>query len=113
MTDEDRAAFLWHALNECLRKDRSLTLRTITHWLEFHGAGMPQVALMQERVRDDAQLWAMSAQQIELETYTAAAVVVLENSPLPERAAKRIAAWAYKTMSEQSREAFREWMDKK
>ena len=98
MTDEDRAGYLWRGLNTCMALDKDLTIATVTHWLEYHGAGSPDVPLMQERVRDDARYWAMAATQPELEAYVSAAVIELENSPVTARATKRLAAWAWKNM---------------
>lgn len=110
MTDEDRAAFLWRGLNACAGLDKDITFRTVTHWLEFHGAGFPDVPLMQERVRDDAKLWAASAQQAELEAYLAASVMELEKSPLTQRAIKRVAAWAFRAMDAETQQKFKEWV---
>lgn len=111
MTNEERAAHLWHGLNDCARIEKGITVATVTHWLEYHGAGFPDVPLMQERVRDDAKLWAVSASQAELEAYVAAGVMELEKSPLPARAAKRLAALAWKNMGADDRAKFKEWID--
>lgn len=112
MTNEERAEHLWRALNACLGLDRELTITTVTHWLEYHGAGSPDVPLMQERIRDDAKLWAASASQAELEAYTAAAVMELEKSPITGKAAKRLAALSWKRMSAEDRSRFRDWIGK-
>lgn len=108
--DEHRAAMLWRGLNACRGLDSELTIRTVTHWLEYHGAGSPDVPLMQERVRDDAKHWASSAQQAELEAYLAACVMILEKSPLTQRAAKRIAVVGFKAMDAETRERFKAWV---
>jgi hypothetical protein len=112
MTSEERASILWTALNECLAGDPDVTMATVTHWLEHHGADFPQVALMQETVRSDAKLWATSATQTELEAYTAAAVMELEASPITNKAAKRLAALGFNRMNAESKAKFREWVNK-
>ena len=111
MTNEDRAEHLWRALNACRGLDPELTITTVTHWLEHHGAGSPDVPLMQERVRDDAKLWAMAASQAELEAYVAAAVMELEDAPITGKAAKRLAALAWKRMDAEARVGFLKWVD--
>jgi hypothetical protein len=110
MTNEERAEHLWRGLNTCAGLDRALTITTVTHWLEHHGAGSPDVPLMQERVRDDAKLWAMSASQAELEAYVAAAVMELEKAPITGKAMKRLAALAWKGMNAEARTGFRNWI---
>ena len=110
MTNEERAGYVWRALTAWLRVDRETTLATVTHWLEYHGAGLPDVPLMQDRVRDDAKIWAASASQFELEAYMAAAVMQLERSPLTDRASKRITAMGFKNMSAESCSKFKEWV---
>lgn len=112
MTDADRAEYLWRALSACVALDRELTVATVTHWLEHHGAGLPDVPLMQERVREDATMWAASASQEELLSYFAAAVLELERSPVTERGAKRMAALGYKNMSDEAKAGFRAWLEK-
>ena len=111
MTNEDRAEHLWRALNACRGLDHELTIRTVTHWLEHHGAGSPDVPLMQERVRDDAKSWAIAASQAELEAYVAAAVIELEKAPITGKAAKRLAALGYKRMGAEDRVGFLKWVD--
>lgn len=110
MTNEERAAHLWRALNSCAGLDHVLTVATVTHWLEHHGAGSPDVPLMQERVRDDAKLWAAAATQAELEAYVAAAVMELEASMITGKAAKRLAALAWKRMDAEDRSRFKDWI---
>lgn len=112
MTNEDRAEHLWRALSACAGLDRELTVATVTHWLEYHGAGLPDVPLMQERLRDDARMWAASATQEELIAYVAAGVMELEKTPLTDRAAKRLAATGYGHMNAESRAGFMAWVEK-
>ncbi len=112
MTDEQRAEHLWRALNACASLDKDLTITTVTHWLEYHGAGSPDVPLMHERVRDDARLWATSANQTELEAYIAAAVMELEASPITGKAAKRLAALGFKSMDAETKGKFKDWVNK-
>jgi len=110
VTNNERAEHLWRALSACAGLDREITIATVTHWLEYHGAGSPDVPLMQERIRDDAKLWATSATQAELEAYVAAAVMEMERSPVTTRAAKRLTALGYKTMSPEDRVKFQDWI---
>ena len=110
--NEFLAEHIWSGLNINLRFDKTLTIETVTHWLEFHGAGSPDVPLMQERVRDDASVWSASASHAELETYVAAGIMALDRSALTERAAKRLTALGWKNMSAESQTAFKAWIDK-
>jgi hypothetical protein len=111
MTPEDRAENLWHGLNACFAIDRDATIATVTHWLECHGAGYPDVPLMQERIRDDARFWAASSQPFELEAYLAAAVMGLEKSPLAKKAVSRVGAWAFRSMDAETKHKFRNWAE--
>ena len=111
MTNEQRAELLWHGLNDCRNSDPDTAIATVTHWLEYHGAGYPDVQLMIERVRDDARFWAASASQAELEAYLSAAIMELDLSPLTERAAKRLTALGFKNMTAGDREKFKRWVD--
>lgn len=112
MTDDERAAHLWRGLNVCRSMAPDIAVATVTHWLEYHGAGSPDVPLMQERVRDDASFWAASAHQVELEAYLAAALMELEKSPLTIRAAKRLAALGFKAMDAETQEKFKTWVNR-
>jgi len=109
MTNEERAEHLWRALNACRGLDPELTITTVTHWLEHHGAGYPDVPLMQERVRDDAKTWAMSASQAELEAYVAAAIHELGSAPITGKAVKRLAAFGFQKMHSEDQEKFLFW----
>jgi hypothetical protein len=110
LTDEERVEFLWRALGACMRRDAKLTIATLTHFLEYHSAGYPDVPLMLERVRDDAKMWALAATTVEMEAYIAAAIMELEVSPLTDKAAKRIAVLAFKTMNAETRSKFKGWV---
>ena len=111
MTDEDRAEALWRSLTACLRLNRDLTMKTVTWWLDYHGAGAPVVPMDQERLRGDAQLWAAAATQAEIEAYLAAAVLELEKSDVAPRAMKRLAALSWRQMNAEDRVKFREWVN--
>jgi hypothetical protein len=111
MTNDERASHLWRSLSACRELNADVTIATVTHWLEYHGAGSPDVPLMQERVRDDAKFWASCAQQFELEAYLAASLMELNRSPLSIRAAKRLAALAFKAMDAETQEQFKEWVN--
>lgn len=110
MNDHDRAGALWQGLNDCRALDDDLTVTTVTHWLEYHGAGYPDVALFQEKIRDDARFWAASAHQAELEAYMAAAIAELEASSLTRKAMKRLAALAWRRMAAEDKAKFKEWI---
>ena len=114
---KDYAKFLadviWRQLNMHMADDRTITAATVTHWLEYHGAGSPDVPLMRERVRDDAQLWSTAASVPELEAYVAAGVIALEkNMGLTDNAAKRLAALGWQNMQPDSRARFKAWIEK-
>lgn len=112
MTDEQRALALWQGLDACYRLQPHITITVVAHWIEAHGAGYPDVALMQERIREDAALWAASASQVELEAYAAAAIMEMERTSITVRAAKRIAALGVRTMDAVSLDAFKGWIGK-
>ena len=111
MTDEDRAGHLWRSLSACKELNPELTIATVLHWVEYHGAGFPDVPLVQEKVRDDAKLWSACATQPELEAYLAAALMELERSPLTVRGAKRLAALGVRNMDLTARAAFTTWLE--
>lgn len=111
LTDTDRAALLWEGLNCCMALSGEVAVSTVTHWLEYHGAGYPDVSLMGQRARDDASMWAASSHQTELEAYLAASLIALEKSPLTDRAAKRMGAMAFKNMNAESRANFKKWIN--
>lgn len=112
LTDEERAEHLWRGLSACMGLDPKLTVATVTHWLEHHGARMPDVAGMDERTREQARFWAATANQQELEVYLVACVMELEYTPITNRAAKRLGAFAYRMMNLPTQEAFAEWIFK-
>lgn len=110
MTDDERADHLWRALNSCASLNRELTIATVTHWLEYHGAGHPDVPMVQEKIRAEALFWSELASQAELEAYVAAGVMALERAPLTSKAIKRLAALAWKKMDAEARLGFRNWI---
>lgn len=112
ISQEQAGYALWRGLDDCHSLNSDTTLLTVTHWLEYRGAGFPDVPLMHERAREDAKLWAASAQQHELEAYLAAAVMALESSSITKGAAKRLAAMGYKNMDPETRVKFKEWVEK-
>ena len=111
MTPEERAQALWLGLNDCAAIDRSAAVGTVAAWLEYHGAGVPDVPLMQEQVRRDAMFWADLAGPAELEAYAVASITALGNTPLTSKQVKRLAAMAWRRMSAQDRTAFKEWIE--
>lgn len=110
LTDEERAEHLWRGLTACAGLDPKLTVATVTHWLEHHGARMPEVAGMDERTREQARFWAASANQQELEVYLVACVMEMERTPITDRAAKRLGAFAYRIMNAVTKDAFATWI---
>lgn len=111
MTDEERAGLLWEGLNDCAALDKRIAVATVSHWLEHHGAGYPDVPLIEEKVRDDARFWASCAQQHELEAYVAAGIAEMENAPMTEKQLRRLLAVAYRRLSPEGRIAAKKWMD--
>ena len=107
---QDAAYMLWRGLDDCWAISGNTTITTVTHWLEYRGAGSPDVPLMMERTRDDATFWASCAHQFELEAYVAAGVMQLENSPITAKAAKRLAAMGFKAMDPETRASFKKWV---
>lgn len=112
MSKVDMANEMWRGLSSCIRADRSVALTTVSHWLEHHGAGYPEVPFLPEKIRDDARFWSLCAVQHELEAYIAAAITALDRSELTDRQSKRLAAASWKQMTPTSKEAFREWINK-
>lgn len=111
MTSDERAYLLWHGLNDCAALDRTAAVSTVTAWLEHHGAGVPDVTLMQETMRRDALFWSELATPEELEAYAVAAITSLGNTPLTAKQVKRLAAMSWRRMNAQDRAAFKEWIE--
>ena len=105
----ERAEILYDFLDRSKALMGQWAAVTAAHWLERNGAGCPDVPLLQEKVREDAQLWAGCAHQAELEAYLSAALGEMEKSVLTTKAAKRLAALSYKSLSPEDRAAFIEW----
>ena len=111
MTDHERAALLWDGLNDCAVQDKKTALVTVSHWLDHHGAGYPDVPLLPEKVRDDARFWSSCATQHELEAYVSAGISEIENAALTEKQLRRLLAMAYRRVSAEGRVAFKKWME--
>lgn len=111
MTSEELASLLWHGLNDCAALDKIVAVGTASAWLEYHGAGVPDVPLMQEQVRRDAMFWADIAGPTELEAYAVASITALGTTPLTAKQIKRLAAMSWRRMSQQDRAAFKEWIE--
>jgi hypothetical protein len=112
MTPEERAEALWLGLNDCAAIDRDTAISTVAHWLEYHGAGVPDVPLLQEKIRSDALFWAELATSEELEAYVVAGLTALTASALTSRQTRRMAAMAWRRMTPQERVAFKNWIEK-
>ena len=109
MQSEERAALLWEGLNDCAAIDRRDAICTVTAWLEYHGAGYPDVPLFQEQARKDAAFWVDLATPDELEAYYLAAAVKLRETPLTTKQTKLMLADCFKRLSQQDKEGFIEW----
>jgi hypothetical protein len=81
-------------------------------WIETHGAGIPQVALIAESARSEARFWADTASPIELECYMVAAVDRLASlaSMAHGRQIKRLIAALWARMSPDERKGFLLWV---
>lgn len=112
MIAEQKATLLWQGLNDCAQDDKEAAVTTVTHWLEHHGAGYPDVPLMQERARDDAIFWADCAHQFELEAYLSAILKTLPSSPITKRCIKKLAAMSWQRMDDEDRAAFKAWIER-
>lgn len=110
MTDDQRAESLWHGLNACKAINADLTIQTITHWLEYHGAGNPIVKLFIELLNADARFWASAATPAEREAYLKAILLHGQLSAASETAAKRIVAICWQVMTDESKNRFRAWI---
>ena len=108
----ERAEILYNLLNRMKATMGEWVAVVVTHWLERNGAGCPDVPLLQEKLRDDAQAWAGCAHQAELEAYLSAALGEMEKTVLTEKSAKRLAALSFKSLSPDRRAAFIEWAGK-
>lgn len=109
MTSEERAALLWHGLNDCARIDKRDAVVTVSHWLEHHGAGYPDVPLFAEKVRNDASFWASLAAPDELAAYYLAAANMLGVTPLTTKQTKLMLVECLKRLSTEDKKGFMEW----
>lgn len=96
-------------LHRLSKIDRHGTAVGALAFLEQAGAGLPDVPLFPEKVRQDAQMWADCADPAELEAYLVAVVAALQDSPLLNKQVKRLAALSFGRMNEQDRQAFLNW----
>lgn len=111
-TEGERAEILYGFLDRSRAVMGEWVAVVLTHWLERNGAGCPDVPLLQEKLRDDAQMWAGCAHQAELEAYLSAALGEMEKTVLTEKAAKRLVALSFKSLSPDHRAAFIVWAGK-
>lgn len=109
MRSEERAALLWHGLNDCAAIDKHDAVCTVTAWLEHHGAGYPDVPLFQEQVRKDAAFWADLALPDELAAYFLAAGTKLGETPLTTKQTKMMLANCFARLSKDDQERFTQW----
>jgi hypothetical protein len=111
MTDAERARLLWDGLTECAAINRDLCIGTVSAFLEFNGADVPDVPLFPEKVRQDALFWASCAAPHELEAYAVASLDALENSIVAHKQTKRLAAAAFRRMAPDDRTKFLRWAE--
>lgn len=84
-------------------------------WLHMNEAGLPVVALVDGRAREDARFWAETAHPAELECYALAAVDRLGgisngHALFASRQIKRLAGALFKRMSPAEQAAFAKWI---
>ena len=94
------------------REDMRATCVAAYVFLDTYGSGAPDVPMIEERVRDDAKMWAACAQPHELEAYLVAAIMELDKSPLVDKQVKRLAATTFNRMDADDRERFLAWAKK-
>lgn len=108
----EAASLLWHGLNDCANLDRTTAIAAVSSWLDFHGAGCPDVPLLREKVRQDAIFWADLASPDELAAYFLASGATLRNTPLGQKQTKIILAEMFTRLSVDDRNAFMKWAEK-
>ena len=117
MTDtitDERAAISWQmfqGLCDIYRHDAELCIGTVSAFLEQHSAGVPDVPLFQEQVRQDALFWASIASPHELEAYAVASMDALVGSTMASKQIKRLAAAAFRRLSPSDKASFKEWIN--
>lgn len=84
-------------------------------WLHMREAGLPLVALVDGKAREDARFWAETAHPGELECYALAAMDRLGgisggHALFASRQIKRLAGALFKRMSPQEQAAFAKWI---
>lgn len=102
---------LYKTLTRAKRDVNEWAVATVSCWLEDNAAKYPQVTLMQERVREDADFWASLATPAELEAYLSASLRALNDTVIAERVQKRLAALAFKSMNPETRANFIAWAE--
>lgn len=100
---------MWQGLSDCASLDRRDAICTVTAWLEYHGAGYPDVPLIQQQVRKDAAFWVELATPDELSAYYLAASIKLRETPLTTKQTKLMLADCFKRLSKKDKEGFIEW----
>lgn len=84
-------------------------------WLHMREAGLPLVAMVDGKAREDARFWAETAHPGELECYALAAMDRLGgisggHALFSSRQIKRLAGALFKRMSPQEQAAFAKWI---
>lgn len=111
MTEAAARHALTGLLDASKASNRGATIAALA-FLDSHSAGQPDVNVYLDRVRDDAQFWAWTAHQAELEVYLVAAMMALDDGPILKRAAKRLTALGWQKMDASDRAAFLAWVEK-
>lgn len=109
MEQQDIARMAGTCLLDLSRQDKQAASIGAMAFLDQVGAGMPDVPLFQERVREDAKTWAECAHPAEIEAYLVAAIGAAQDSPLLNKQLKRLAALTFHRMDESDRDAFLKW----
>lgn len=100
------------AIDVLANQDKDTVAAICLCFLEENGAGYPDVPLFQEQTRANAKFWADTAHQAELEAYMVASIDALAVSSLTHKQIKRLAAMAFNRMDDETKTAFKEWINK-
>ena len=109
-TNHVHAKIIWDSLNDFAdAADKSVLCATIGEWLNFHGAGSPDVPLFEEHARRDAMFWVELANHNELSAYFLASAMKLRDDPMTIKQTKIMLAECFRRLGPDDRKAFTEW----
>ena len=102
-------------LDQWAEHDAEATAWAAYDWLHINEAGLPLVAMVDGKAREDARFWAETAHPAELECYALAAVDRLGgisggHALFASRQIKRLAGALFKRMSLEEQAAFGKWI---